>query len=229
MMGREVSTVAIIKTELEAFRRHESELTTWEYEGTDDNGRPVTRLYPLPRVDCYTKLFTEAESRSIIAEIEIALTPAHYDQARTLARTVIGRYPKREMIDPDIFVLEMTRVFAEAPADLGQAAVDRLKALRFLPNVGDLMAALSPLVQERRRALDQARRHLAEHERRKAEAAKPKAQTYCDLTDAEKRAFNDYTDGVIRRGQRPRPISEVLAGVAEDPATATAEREQEDG
>lgn len=218
MTGREVSKVAINVPKLEAFRRHESDLTTFEYDGTDDNSRPVTRLYTMPRVEQYTKLITEAECHIVIAELEEALKPGRYDQARRLARTLIGRYASRDLFDPDVFVMEITRAFEEAPADLGQRAVDAMRSLRFVPNVGDVMAALSPLVQERQRALDQARRHLAEHERRKAESAQPKAQNYHDLTEAEKRAFDDHVDGVIRRGQRPRPISEVLAGVAEKAA-----------
>lgn len=211
MTGNAIITPAVPAEgpKLEAFRCHEGELTTWEYESTDENGRPVTRLNPLPVIDRYTRLIPETECRAIIAELEAALTPAHYDQARTLARTVIGRYPKRELIDPDIFVVEMTRVFAEAPADLGQQAADALRFHRFLPNVGDVKAVLDPLVDERRAALNQARRHLAEHQRRKAETAKPKPETYQDLTPAERKAFDGEIQRVKRGGQ-PRPIAEVL-------------------
>ncbi len=151
----------------------------------------------------------EAHAWELTQDHEAALTLAHYDQARTLARTVIGRYPNRELIDPEIFVVEMTRVFAEAPADLGQQAADDLRFLRFLPNVGDVKAALDPLVDERRAALNQARRHLAEHQRRKAETAKPKPETYQDLTPAERKAFDGEIQRVKRGGQ-PRPIAEVL-------------------
>lgn len=163
MTGREVSTVAIIEPKLEAFRRHEADLTSFEYEGTDDGGRQVTRLYPLPDVNRYTRLILEADCCAVIAELEAALETAPYDQAKQLARTVIGCYAKRELYDPDVYVAEMTRAFAEAPADLGQQAADKLRSLRFVPNVGDVMAALSPLVAERTRALAQARRQLAEH------------------------------------------------------------------
>lgn len=195
---------------LETFRRHESNLVTWDYEETDDRGNLVTRFYPLPRVDRYTRLINEADCRAIIAELEAALQPADYDQARALARQVIGRYSRRELIDPDVYVVEITRAFAEAPADIGQKAADRLRSLRFLPNVGDVTAALSPLVAERRRALDQVRRHLAEHQRRQATASAPKPETYKDLTPGERQAFDTEMENVVRRGARPRPLAEIL-------------------
>lgn len=219
MTGREVSTVAISEPKLEAFWRHESDLTTWDYDGTDDTGSPVARLYPLPRVDRYTKLIPEAECHVLIAQLEAALEPAHYDQARSLARTVIGRYAKRELIDPDVYVVEITRAFAEAPADLGQRSAGKLRSKPFLVNAGDVMVALEPLVAERTRALAQARRHLAEHQRRKVEAAKPKAETYKDLGPAERDAFDAHIDDV-RRGGRLRPISEVLKHLREKTTAA---------
>lgn len=206
MTGKEIATpaVPIEGPKLEAFHRHEDKLMTWEYEGTDENGRPVTRVYPLPEVNGYTDLILEAEAKAVIAELEAALVPAHYDQARRLARTVIGKYPKRELFDPDTFVLEMTRAFAEAPAIFGQQAVKALRSKPFLVNAADVMAALKPLITERTRALNQARRHLAEHQRRKAEQSGGTGRT-----EEQRRAYEAETEAIKRSG-KPRPLGAVI-------------------
>lgn len=208
MTGKEITEPGkpVSELTLEAFKRNETELTSFSYDGTDDAGRPVARLYPLPEVNRYTDLISEAECLAIIVELEEALQPALYDQARTLARAVVGRYPRRELIDPNVFIFELTRAFAEAPADLGQVAANSLRTSKFLPNVGDVIAALEPLVKERRRALDQARRHLAEHERRRAEQAGD------GWTEDQRRKYEDETEAIRRHG-RPRPLGCVLTDI----------------
>lgn len=167
---------AIGRPSLVLLEQHRGELDlAWEYDDYDDDGKLVHRRWPPGRVDEYTKLVPENECRAVIAELDAALAPATYDQAKALARTVMGRYAKRDLYDIDIFLFELTRAFGEAPADLGREASDRLRAKVFLANVGDVKAVLDPLVAEREGARFQAKRHLAEHERRRIEAAKPKA------------------------------------------------------
>lgn len=194
---------------LEWFNRHRGDLATFEVETVDRHGRPCRGWYPLPDVTRYTRLIRETDCHAIVAELEAALVPAHFDQARALAETIIGRYTSRELVNPAVFAREVALVFGQAPADLGQRAADELRAARFMPNPGDLLAVLQPLIDERRRALRQARAHLAEHQRRKAEAAKPKPEGYRDLSPTERAAF-DAEIARVRRGGAPRPLGEVL-------------------
>ena len=161
---------------LEVFNRHKSRLTSYDYDAIAEDGRQMRRVYPLERVGPYTKLIPLADCEILIDYLEAALEPALYDQARTLAWTVIGYYPKLELMVPDIYVFEITRVFAEAPADLGKKAADALRSHPYNLKVADVKEAVDRLVNKRRAALNQARRHLAEHQRRKAETAKPRPE-----------------------------------------------------
>ena len=155
------------------FNRYSNILVAVEYDDYDVTGKLVTKRWLSEEVGPYTALIPKTDCCAMIEELEAALVPAGYEVARVLARCVIGRYGRRELNDPDIYVVELTRVFAEASADLGDKAADSLRSCKFLPNVGDVMAVLTPLVEERRRALRQVQAHLAEHSRRAGEGAGP--------------------------------------------------------
>lgn len=133
-------------------------------------------------------LIPERECRAAIAELEHALRPATYEQARALARLIIGRYTTRDTYDFDTFVFEMTRLFGEAPADLGMKAADAVRASKFLPNVGDVSEVLAPLVSERRALLRAAQAHLREREKRKAAEPRREGKLMSDMTPAEREA-----------------------------------------
>ncbi len=193
---------AISEARLELLERHRAELDLgWEYDDYDDSGELIARRWPVGRVNEYTKLLPEKTCRALIAELDAALAPALYDQARALAMTVMGRYTKRELYDFDIFLFEMTRVFGEAPADLGRQACDQLRTKVFLVNAPDVKIILADLVQEREDARTQARRHLAERERRRAEAAKPEP----DVVTPEQVA------AILERGGHRAMVAEMEA------------------
>lgn len=198
---------AIRRPSLEAFERHRGDLNLgFEYDDHEDKGDLVTRRWPPGKVDKYTKLVPEESCRTMIAELDEALAPAIYDQAKALARTVMGRHTKRELYDPDIFVFELTRVFGEAPADLGREAADQLRTMRFLPNVGDVKGVLDGLVRDRELARNQARAHLAEHERRRSEAAKPEPErATCEQIDAILEATGVRRMMNEAAAEKPRP------------------------
>ena len=203
---------AITRPGLVVFERHRGELSLgYEYDEYDDSGKLVARCWPPERVDKYTKLVPEDACRALIAELDAALSPALYDQAKALARTVMGRYAKRDLYDPDIFVFEMTRVFGEAPADLGREASDRLRAKVFLANVGDVKGVLDGLVRERKDALAQVKRHLDEHERRRAAAAEPEPDRVTpEQVSAilEKSGGRKDLDEAEARAKAERPVPE---------------------
>ena len=155
------------------FERYSSDLVSFDYDTTDARGMPVVREHPLPDIDANTKLIPEPHCHILVAYLEAKLVPANEKQAHEFVRRVLGRFGQRDLVDPDMFVIEMKRVFTEAPPDLGAAAVKQLRPCRFMPNVGDLMAVLEPLVQKRKGALRQVRLHLAEHERRAGKSAPP--------------------------------------------------------
>ena len=156
------------------FERFSSDLTSFDFDTTDARGMPVVREHPLPKIDTNTKLIPEPDCHTLVAFLEAKLVPANEKQAHGFVRTVLGRFGQRDLVDPDIFIIEMKRVFAEAPPDLGAVAVEKLRPCRFMPNVGDLTAVLEPLVQKRKRSLRQVRGHLAEHERRAGKVAPPR-------------------------------------------------------
>ncbi len=156
--------------------RHEFELDAWEVSWTDAGDVEQREMRPPRAPRKHDKLIPVSECRAIIAEVDAALRLAPYHEARALARTVMGRYSKRDLFDPGIFVFELTRVFGEAPADLGREAADQLRTARFLPNTADVKILLDGLVRERSWKRGQAKAHLAEHERRRAEAAKPEPE-----------------------------------------------------
>ena len=187
---------------LEVVQRHSGALLSFEYDDQDESGKPVVKQWPLERIGPNTNLIPKADCRACERELEDALVPANYDQARDLARRVMGRYPRRDLNDPDVFVVELTRVFAEAPADLGDKAADALRSCKFLPNVGDVTAALKPLVEDRRRSLHQVRLHWAEHERRAGKRAPPgelaeKISRFKSLAPAIKAAVGDEAFNVF--------------------------------
>ena len=152
---------------LDAYRRVRHALVGFETEGVGEDGKAVVRQVRPPAVGSFSNLIPETYLGDVIAELENALIPALYDQAKELALQIMGRYAKRDLYDVKAYLFEMTRAFGEAPADLGRKAADELRTSRFLPNVGDLKAVLDPLVAERRQALFRAREHLAEWERRR--------------------------------------------------------------
>lgn len=153
--------------------RYKSDLVAYEYDDYDKAGKLVTKFWSLDKIGPNTVLIPETHCHTIIMELEAALVPANYEAASTFARLIIGRYTRQEMNDADVYVAEVTRLFTEAPADLGYRAVDLLRSNEWVPNVGHVMAELKPLVEARRRSLRQAQAHLDEHSRRAGEGAAP--------------------------------------------------------
>jgi len=171
-MNKDISTRVggseIFVPGLALFKKHRVAVTAGEYDHEGNDGKITTRMWPMERIDEYTRLIPKVECLGLIAELAASLVVAHYDQAKKLTETILGRYAKRDLYNTKTFIFEMTRVFAEAPADLGQKACDQLRDRKFLPNVGDVTEILKPMVDERTRALGQARRQMTEHERREA-------------------------------------------------------------
>ncbi len=203
--GKAPAVIAAIRAPgLVVFEKHREDLLLgWDYDELDAAGKLVPRRWPARPVSEYTKLIPVGACHALIGELDAALAPAVYGQAKALARLVMGRYTKRELNDPEIYVFELTRVFGEAPADLGREACDRLRIRVFMPNAAEVKIVLDGLVSERANARAQAKRHLAEHARRRAAAAKPKPDVVTpkqaaailedsgvrkDLDDAEARA-----------------------------------------
>ncbi|MEQ8504603.1 MAG: hypothetical protein RIB80_04705 [Rhodospirillales bacterium] len=111
-------------------------------------------------------LISREDTVRVIAELEQALFVASYEQAKAMARIIIGRYTKRDMYDPNIWVAEMTRLFAGAPPDLGRETLDEIRVMSFVPNTGDVAKILWPKVKAREQALDIAKSHLKRHDRK---------------------------------------------------------------
>ena len=157
---------------LEMFERYSSDLVGYEYDDHDEAGKPITKRW-LETIGPNTKLIPKEHCRVIKSELEDALVPATYDEALALTKLITGRYTEQKFNDVGVFVAETARLFSENPVDLGFKAADKLRSKTWVPNVGDVTAVLTPLVEERRLALRQVRLHLAEHERGAGKVAAP--------------------------------------------------------
>lgn len=158
--------------------KHRALLSGYEGEHAGPDGRLVPVWTPPAMPGPYTSLIPRLEAETAVSELEQALAGATYQQARAVAALILGRYTpdQRRFADIDIFVHEVTRLLAEAPADLAMKAADRLRDRKFLPNVGDVAEALAPLVNAREWALRCARAHVAEHDRRAGVKVVPAAR-----------------------------------------------------
>lgn len=157
---------------LETFEKYSSDLIPFSYDDIDESGKTVAKTWSLPEIKPHTKLIPEPECRGIIDELEVALAPASYDSAKALAEIIVGRGIGTDFNIVKVFVSETRNLFSKYPAYIGFQAVELLESFKYgVPHVGDISAVLKPLVEKLRRALHQARAHLAEHERRAGKSA----------------------------------------------------------
>lgn len=107
------------------------------------------------------------DCKAIVDEIARRAIPPSNKTAVEQATLLLGSYPKRDVIDADIYVRSITSAFLEFPADLGWKIVDKItRELRFLPSRADVFSMGTKLQSQRILAREIAKAHIAEHERR---------------------------------------------------------------
>ena len=181
---------------LDMFNRYKSELVAFEYDDFDQAGKPVTKSWPLDKIGPNTLLIPKKRCRTIKIELEDAMVPAGVGVGEELARRVIGLSRERPLNIPKVFVFQMTRVFSEAPADIGDRVADSLRSSKYPPEVCDAYVAVKLFVDDRRRSLRQVQAQLDEHSRREGEGAAPGElpkliQKFKSLAPAVKAAVGD--------------------------------------
>ncbi len=110
--------------------------------------------------------------RDRLAQEAEHLRPAGPERAAEWAKILTGSYPTARPPEPEIYARAIISVLAECPADLGPVVVDRItRRSKWLPSRAEVAEAVEEVVTERRAEYSRMRRALAEHERRKAQAA----------------------------------------------------------
>ena len=142
------------------------------------DGQPLTISdnQPLiPLTDC----------RSIIAEMDAAISGSDADSASILSREIIGAYPNARPDNPEAYGRSIILAISACPRDLYQELyrVITQRPVPFPPQAGEISSEISGLISKRRAAKAVAEAHIREHERR---AASPKPKCWADMTPEEK-------------------------------------------
>jgi len=156
---------------LELFERFSSILTGYEYDDYDDFGNKVSKVWPLETVGSNTELPDMEILLGLENELKAALITAGPKIGEIFTRRIIGQTGHRKMDLPDEFISEMTDEFAEAPADIGDTVVKQVRTNKYPNEVRHVAQALERLTSRRRRALNQVRAYILEHDRRDGKAA----------------------------------------------------------
>lgn len=116
-------------------------------------------------------LIPECELPAVLDELRAALAPCGQDVARGIARRIAACYPNFRAQDG--WSDAAAGLLATAPADIARAAAaEVVRTVRFPPSVAEIAAAVDPPLRRRRMLLHRAGLMPAEHERRRAEAAR---------------------------------------------------------
>ncbi len=126
-------------------------------------------------IDRHTRLIPPEECRSIISEIDrvLAVRPSAA-QVGDLITRLLGQFPQRGGEDKarvKIYQSGIYDVLEQAPPDVGAEAVEAITStLDFLPSKAETLRTVQAIIGRRRGYQWRAKLHLAEHERRKADA-----------------------------------------------------------
>jgi hypothetical protein len=131
----------------------------------------------LPRIDENTRLVPLDACHAIVEKIEAEYQSAGEGKDTTNAVAfLLGGYPQSVksadgMENPKIYMAHVVRIFAKYPATLHAKATDEiLSQYKFKPAIAEITEVFEKLVGKWTYAQIIARKHIKEHERRKAEA-----------------------------------------------------------
>ena len=115
-----------------------------------------------------------------------ATTPA--DDASAMARTMIGVYPRADVMDPATYVTAVAGTLAAFPPHVSRKVADPIHGLpsrlKFLPRVAEVREACEAEAQRQRTILARARWMLQEHEARAKREAPVKRTLSPEQVDA---------------------------------------------
>lgn len=160
-----------------------------------------------------TKLIPVEDCNAAIAEVDQFLQPIPIAKATDIAELIVGSYPNARVNNPKIYIRALTSILAELPLDLAHRTMDiATRTLRWPPSRADLHQIASALLQHRQHMRTTAKLHIAERERRIAEAMKEKPRRYADLSPEDQRKHDDLMASALTRlaeaGQKMRVNSD---------------------
>lgn len=146
------------------------------------------------KIDEYTRLLPAQTLEAIKDELALAVIQTTADNASKWARILVNSFPAkdsfRDASHAKVFAHALAMDLAEFPQDIVEAVVHETRRANgaFIPGAGEVYRRAAAMLDERKTMARIVDRQLAEHERRKAEAAKPKPKAYAEMTDEERAA-----------------------------------------
>ena len=118
-------------------------------------------------------LLPAAECRAVIAAAERLPELTTSDAAAGLARTMIGVYPRAEVMDPDTYVTAVAGTLAQYPPHVSQKVASPITGLpskqKFLPRIAEVREACEEEHRRQKTIVLKAKWMLQEHEKRERE------------------------------------------------------------
>jgi hypothetical protein len=141
-------------------------LTTESPKRLRDIAAEIDRTEP----SAHCQLVPADECRALIDSA--ARLPANTapDDASRMARTMIGVYPRADVLDPETYVTAIAGTLAQFPPHVSQKVADPINGLpgrlKFLPRVAEVREACEAEAQRQRTIVARARWMIQEHEAR---------------------------------------------------------------
>lgn len=144
------------------------------------------------KINQYTNLLPIQVLEAIKGELATASVPTSSDNAAKWARILVNSFPAkdsfRDASHAKVFAHALAMDLAEFPQDIVEAVVHETRRANgaFIPGAGEVYRRAEAMMDERKTMARIVSKQLEEHERRKAEAAKPKVKTRAEMTEAER-------------------------------------------
>lgn len=151
------------------------------------SGKPMSQT-----VTAYTQLLPVETLQAMRAELAQAMKPTTADQAAKWARILVNSFPAKDAFrdgnHAKVFAHALAMDLAKFPQDIVEKTVHKIRRENgaFIPGAGEVYRAAEAMMGERQTVARVVALQIAEHERRKVEAAKPKPRPYSEWTDEEK-------------------------------------------
>ena len=117
---------------------------------------------------------------------------ASTEQAKTLAKILVGSYPSRQVHDAEIYARGVASIFSEYHPTVGKEAVDKLtRNCKFMPTRAEVVTACEVIVSKAGVAARTAKKHMEEKDRREKEEARNKELAEDKISQKQKQGAID--------------------------------------
>lgn len=168
------------------------------------------------KINEYTRLLPVPALEAMKCELAQAAIPTTTDSAAKWARILVNSFPAKDSFrdagHAKVFAHALAMDLAEFPQDIVEATVHETRRANgaFIPGAGEVYRRAQAMMDERKTMARIVAKQLDEHERRKAEAAKPKPRPYSEWTDEEKDRHEELMARV--RGISPNAMPGTVKG-----------------